>query len=402
MTPEALLWLLTDEARDALASVAGERATPALVASLRKRLGGDSNRAAAVLELTELRLRGQAKFAAAERMFFTRKALEQATDEQIARYKAARFESAGVVVDACCGIGGDLIGLAAVAERAAGIDADPVLAAYAQRNAAEHGYRVEALDQRLDAANFPECDAWHGDPDRRPSGKRTSQPDQHEPSLSVLEAWREQTPAAAVKLAPAARLPDSWNESVEREWISRGGECRQLVAWCGPLAKRAGACVATKIGINGEAATLSGTPDLPLASAERLGDWLHEPDPAVLAAGLTGALAERHGLAAATPPLPYLTGDAAIDDALLASFRVTQTMAFDRKRIAGWLRERNVGRLEIKCRGVDLLPESLRKELKPKGDQAMTLLVFPNPHGKVQAVLAEREQPNVSEPIAGQ
>ncbi|QDT69213.1 hypothetical protein MalM25_21450 [Planctomycetes bacterium MalM25] len=392
MTPDALRWLLTDEANDALASVAGEAATPALVAALRTRLGGEATHAAAVLELAELRSRGVAKFAQAQRMFFTRKGYEQATDEHLARYKAERFRGAGVVVDACCGVGGDLIGLARVAGRCLGVDADPVVAAFAQRNAAVHGHELEIAPQELDATNLPDGDAWHADPDRRPAGRRTSQPDRHDPSLGVLDAWRERTPAAAVKLAPAARLPEAWCESVEREWISRGGECRQLIAWCGPLAGQAGACVATRLDADGLASTFVGEPDAPLVAAERLGDWLHEPDPAVLAAGLTGALASHHGLHAATSPLPYLTSDAPVEDPLVASFRVIGIMPLDRKRLAGWLRERSVGRLEIKCRGVDLRPEALRRELKPKGSEGATLLVFPNQAGKLQAVIAERRE----------
>lgn len=390
MTPDTLHWLLTDEASEALASVAGEAPTPALVASLRKRVGGEADRSAAVLELAELRKRAVAKFALAEQMLFTRKGYEQATDEHLARYKAERFRGDGLVVDACCGVGGDLIGLASVAKRGLGIDADPVVAAFAQRNAEVHGHELEVTSQRLAMANLPECDAWHADPDRRPAGRRTSQPDRHEPSLAVLEAWRERTPAAAVKLAPAARLPEAWSDSVEREWISRGSECRQLVAWCGPLAQQAGLCVATRLGPDGQASTLIGEPDAPLHAAERMGDWLHEPDSAVLAAGLTGALASRYHLLAVTPPLPYLTSGAPVENPLVASFRVIETMPLDRKQLAGWLRERSVGRLEIKCRGVDLRPESLRKELKPQGSEGATLLVFPNQVGKVQVVIAER------------
>ena len=44
-----------------------------------------------LLEQVELRRRATAKFTHAARMFFTRIGLEQATDEWVARYKAARF-----------------------------------------------------------------------------------------------------------------------------------------------------------------------------------------------------------------------------------------------------------------------------------------------------------------------
>lgn len=390
MTPDACRWLLTDEATPIVAELVGKHATPAVVMALRKRVGGSAERASAALELAELRQRATAKFQHADRMFFTRKSYEQATDEWIARYKAERFSGADCVVDACCGIGGDLIGLANSATQAIGVDADPVMTEFAKQNVEAYDADAALEAVELAADTLPECDAWHTDPDRRPAGKRTTQPDLHEPSLETLAAWRNITPAAAIKLAPAARLPSDWEADAELEWISRGGECRQLVAWCGPLANNAGQRAATVIDRAGNSASITGDADLPIPSAERLGRWVHEPDAAVLAADLVGVIAERHELEAVTPPLPYLTSDAKIDDPLVASFEVVELMPLDRKRLAGWLVERNVGRLEIKCRGVDLRPESLRRELKPRGDQEATLLVFPDTAGKVQVVIANR------------
>jgi hypothetical protein len=69
-------------------------------------------RAHLVIDQVELRRRARDKFAIADRMFFTRKGLEQATDEQIAAVKAARFPAGQPLADLCCGIGGDLIALA--------------------------------------------------------------------------------------------------------------------------------------------------------------------------------------------------------------------------------------------------------------------------------------------------
>ncbi len=386
-------WLLSAEAEPILAEQAEAPPTPAAVAALRKRVDGSAERASAVLELTELRSRAAAKFQHATRMFFSRKSYEQATDQWIARYKAQRFAGFESVVDACCGMGGDLIGLAEVAGRASGIDADPAIAAFAQRNAEVHGVFVAIDSVALTDTNFPACEAWHADPDRRPAGKRTSQPDLHEPSLSTLSAWRAATPAAGIKLAPSARLPDEWERQCELEWISRGGECRQLVAWCGPLARQPGKRAATLVDREGIPVSIVGEADRSVAPASELGRYIHEPDAAVLAAGLVGALAAQHGLEAVSPPLPYLTSDTPAASRLIASFEVIESMPLDRKRLAGWLAERGIGRLEIKCRGVDLRPEKIRRELKPRGDQEVTLLVFPSSVGKVQVVIANRMVP---------
>ncbi|MEO0531985.1 MAG: SAM-dependent methyltransferase, partial [Planctomycetota bacterium] len=192
MPADPLLWLLGDEAASLLAEAAESPVDPASVSRLRKQLGDSPSAAAkvaAVLELTELRWRAAVKFPYAARMFFTRKGYEQATDAVVARYKAERFAKLGRVVDACCGIGGDLIALADAANDCVGIDADPVIAAYAERNVRECGRSATVESYELAANNLPGCDAWHVDPDRRPAGRRTTDPASHEPSLATLESW---------------------------------------------------------------------------------------------------------------------------------------------------------------------------------------------------------------------
>jgi hypothetical protein len=86
----------------------------------------------------------------------------------------------------------------------------------------------------------------------------------------------------------------------------------------------------------------------------------------------------------------YFTSDAAVDDPLVASFRVVEVAPLRRKRLADWVAAHQVGTLEIKCRGVDVRPEALRRELKPKGDASATLLVYPDQRGKPTVVIAER------------
>src|SRR5258708_2041750 len=80
---------------------------------LSKRFGSDLARAA--LQTALLRRRAAVKFRLAERMYFTREALEQASSESVSHHRARRFAGLGTVGDLCCGIGGDAIALAGVA-----------------------------------------------------------------------------------------------------------------------------------------------------------------------------------------------------------------------------------------------------------------------------------------------
>jgi hypothetical protein len=351
-------------------------------------------RAHLVLEQAELRRRGRTKFALGDRLFFTRRGLQQATDQWIAAYKANRFPAGELAADLCCGIGGDSLGLAARGPVEA-FDRDPIVAIFADANvrlatppssAAPRAICGDA--QRLNLSGY--C-AWHIDPDRRGSGRRTVDPLHMSPSLAAVEQWRAQNEHAAIKLAPATSPPQAWRDRAELEWISRDRECRQLVAWFGRLARWPGLRRATVLDANGAvAAHVEGEP-LPLPpAASALMNYVFEPDPAVLAAGLAGQLAQAHLLRPLAPQIPYLTADEPIEDRALAAFRVVCALPFDEKRLATELRAIGIGRLEIKCRGVRIVPEEVRKRLRLQGDRNGVLLVTPQ-NGQTIAILAERD-----------
>jgi hypothetical protein len=124
--------------------------------------------------------------------------------------------------------------------------------------------------------------------------------------------------------------------------------------------------------------------------ASSVSDYVFEPDPSVLAAGLTGQLAQTHALLPLEHGIPYLTGANLIDDRALGVFRVVAVLPADEKRLGAELRSRGIGRLEIKCRGVPIAPAELRRRLRLQGDRSSVLLVTPQ-NGQTIAVLAERE-----------
>ncbi|HEX3727971.1 MAG TPA: hypothetical protein VHV08_17085, partial [Pirellulales bacterium] len=173
------------------------------------------------------------------------------------------------------------------------------------------------------------------------------------------------------------------------EWISRGRECRQLVAWFGDLAGRAGECQATVLGSGKPPRTVRGPrlPDPPIA--EQVGRYICEPDAAVLAAKLAGTLAREHGLLRIAPRVAYLTSDRPTDDPALACFEIRELLPARAKKLKALLRERNVGRLEIKKRGIEVDPAALIKQLDLRGEQEATLILT-RIAGQGTAILARR------------
>ncbi len=304
--------------------------------------------------------------------------------------RPARFP-AGLTADLCCGVGGDLLALAGRGP-ARGVDRDPVVALLARAN-------LQVLNSAAATAEVVEADvvetvmtdvvAWHIDPDRRPRGSRTSRVEFSEPGPAVVARWLADQPAAAVKLAPAAVLEEPWWQEAEREWISRGGQCRQLVAWFGPLAQHSGRRSATVLAASGRPRTIVEQSVDPLRTAPQVGQYVFEPDAAVLAAGLSDTLAAEHGLARLTDGAAYLTGDRPLSDPALAGFEVQEVLPFDMKRLKQAVRVRHWGRLEVKKRGVEAEPAVIARQLRTPGDEAGVLLLAPGETGTL-AILARR------------
>src|SRR5690606_14979650 len=146
---------------------------------------------------------------------------------------------------------------------------------------------------------------WHIDPDRRPGGKRTTHIELHEPSVETIEELLAANPNAAIKLAPGSEPWPAWRDRAEWGWISVDGECRQLVALLGSLGTDYGKHRATVL-TGDRHRSIGGTPDDALSYDERLpvaelGRYVHEPDAAILAAGLITTAAREHGLAQLFP-----------------------------------------------------------------------------------------------------
>ena len=103
----------------------------------------DADLARAVLEVSISRRKAASKFPFAEKLYFTREALEQASSWEIATYRAERFRPFERLADLGCSAGSDSLALAGVAPTV-GIDLDRLRLGMAQANA-----RAMGLDPRL-------------------------------------------------------------------------------------------------------------------------------------------------------------------------------------------------------------------------------------------------------------
>src|ERR687889_689882 len=171
--PLALLdRLLSEEGRAVLDALPGGALGPDEALRLGTRLRGrhPAELVAAALAQHDLRARAAGKFAAAGRMWFTREGLEQASAEPLARHRATRYAQFAWVADLCCGIGGDLCGLAP-GRGAVAVDLDPVHLRMARENARVHGAgQVAAACADVRDLRLPASLAVFVDPARRVGG----------------------------------------------------------------------------------------------------------------------------------------------------------------------------------------------------------------------------------------
>lgn len=368
-------WLLTDEGQRLLARTvevyADHAGDPVRAASAVRALSAHPGRAAAALTQAQLRARAIDKFGDdAARMYFTPEALEQATRRRVADHRAARLAAArpASVVDLGCGIGGDLVALARAGLTAAGVDLDPVRVAVAAANldALALPGAVQVADAtRVDVSAFG---AAFADPARRsPRGRVFDAEDWTPPWPFVLDLLAGR---AVVKVAPG--IPHEMvPEDVEAEWVSDAGEVKEAALWSAGLATTRRR--ATVIG-HGGLATLTDEDDSG-ADVRGVGGFLYEPDGAVIRAGLVTAVAAGVHGGLLDEHIAYVTSDEAFHTPFARSYRVVEELPYREKQLRAALRERGIGRLTIKKRGVAVVPDQLRKRLSLSGDREATLVL---------------------------
>ena len=304
-------------------------------------------------------------------MYFTREALEQSSSEVVSNYRAQRFATFARVADLGCGIGGDLLGLAARCAVVA-VDQDPLRLAIAAENVAAYDLseQVELRAADLLKESLPPAAALWFDPARRDQGRRIFSVRDYKPPLASIDAWLEQTPAIGVKLSPGVRLTEIESYAAEREFISVGGELKEAVLWFGPL--RAGTRRATLLPSGESLVPIPGDP----VPVQRPRTVLYEPDPAVLRAGLVQDLARTLGAAMIDPEIAYLTADEFKPTPFARAYSIEAEMPFSMKRVRAALRERGVGRITVKKRGSPLNVDDFIRAMKLQGDPGNEQIVF--------------------------
>jgi hypothetical protein len=364
LTPDALRLL-----RD-LPPYENETDVLALVSRLRKD-GHAPGLVATVLTQARLRKKAAEKFGPfAEHMLFTQAGLEQATRLEVAAQHAGRFVAAGCghVADLGCGLGADSLALASLGLSVMAVERDEITAALAAYNLSAfpdvtvtHGDATEADLVGIDGVFL--------DPARRTAGhsntKRQMNSDDWSPSLTFALDTARSVVAGGIKLGPGTDRELIPNDA-EAQWVAVGDDVVEMGLWFG-LAKRENiarsALVLTATGHH-ELVASGDAPDAPVGALAR---YVYEPNGAVIRAHLIGEVARLLGGHMIDESIAYISTETSSPTPFARGFEVLKTTAVDPKAISRALATHDVGRVEIKKRGIDIDPATFRKKLTLTG-----------------------------------
>lgn len=234
----------------------------------------------------------------------------------------------------------------------------------------------------------------HIDPDRRVDGRRTTHAGFHNPPWSDIALECNERLGGMIKLAPTCRLQQEeqqlLSQQQHRVWISfRRSVSQQLLLFGDLVGENQFVDEGRSAWIVASDATAVSFFENPLFKAgERLvsrlpetGDFLVDPDRAIRAAGLTECFAAETKLDFVSDPSGFLVGPSIdFDPGLAVTGKVSWVGSSDDRKLRREMRAMDVFPTEIKVRGSEHDPESLRSRYDGCGSKPVTLWI--GRHGK--------------------
>ncbi|GAB96444.1 hypothetical protein BJY21_002942 [Kineosphaera limosa] len=425
--------LLAPRGQELLAQMPPYEESAALRVAQRLRSAGfEPELVAAAMTQARLRARAREKLGdRAGRLLLTPDGVEQATRPRLAALHAARFVAAGVpgVWDLGCGIGSDAAAFADAGLAVDAVEADAATALMAAHNlelpisqaAMDEGVfrsadgrltvrRARAEEVRLgDAADARgDFGVWF-DPARRLPGRtdasgrtrRTFRLDQLAPSWDFVVASAGSGRAVGAKLSPGfphAAVPPG----AQAQWVSLEGEVLECALWFGPLAGTPGrTALVLRSDAAWEVTGAHGPAPAPGSVPAAAGQWLYDPDRAVVRAGRVDALAAATDGAELASGAGYVVATRAVDVPWARRYRIEEVLPGSPKPVRAALRSRGIDRVTIKKRGGTVDPDvfraALRLPAKATGEEGVLVLTR-TPRGS--ATLLVRPAPPAAPPAA--
>lgn len=317
----------------------------------------------AILECWSTRQRFTDKFEQIDQWLLAREAAEQATPSVVARWRAnflaQRFPDFTKLTEIGCGIGGDTVFLSQFFEVNA-FEADHSRALLARANVKNLGGSARIHLQEIDFTSL-EGELLYLDPARR-GHKRVFQPEQWTPKLSEILKFAEcsKFQAVVIKCAPGLDL-SVLPENSEVHFVSVSGELKEAF-----VVLRRGASSSREAWLLSDSETLriSGDPREIQVGHPEVGNFLHNPDPAIVRAAALFPLAESLQSKIVHPKIAYLCGPQVCQDSRATSFEILDTFPLNWKKLKTKLLKLPWSDYEFLKRGTPFSQQDFRKKLE--------------------------------------
>lgn len=307
--------------------------------------------------------------------------LQLSTPEVVAAYIAKRLKT-NIIADLGCGIGGQVIFFARECKKVYAVERNPEKLEYAKKNCELYGVKnVEfILGDALERSTIEKvsgADIIFSDPARPPSEKERSLSTLEPPIPEILRLYSDITPDIAFH-APPQMPPGRIALDCEYEYLSLNGHLNRLTLYFGSLKK----CERSAVVLPGEVKLCSSEKEA--IKTGDLKDYVYEPEPSVVKAGLLNELA--HSMAEKGDKIFFYKGDA--KRTLLTSskpvgspffkdaYRVVGKTDMDVGAIKEILKSEKAGKVVLRF---DIEPErywDVRKNLEEDLSGGRTLHVF--------------------------
>lgn len=355
-----------------------------------------SSTRAVLFDIASLQVKARRTFGAPAQdgavWWVTRHSLQQSTHHAVAALKAS-WMGTGRVADLCCGLGSDLIALARRGP-ALGVDIDSEVLALTQANLESAAvsaplFQADVMTEEV-MQWIADVDLLHIDPDRRADGQRHTAAGDLVPDWSRVIELLQSCRGGLVKLAPATQVPDEAAGEVHRTWIAAGGSVREQTALAGEVLRHpwvlaqamaigGRSAISIRDGVASVFAPAAVSIPASRGTVAGVGQWIIDPDPAIRAAGLTGAFADATNTRCVGGPSGFLTGD---DAAALARWpnmanaaQVIDVVGCDDRKLRRWFRAHDGFPHVVKVRGGDFDPAALTRRMQSCGKTPMGLWI---------------------------
>ncbi len=311
---------------------------------------------------------------AAKGALFEPAALEQASGQAAARYKALRI-SGKRLGDCTAGLGADAFYLARSFESVTCCERNPLLVDLLNRN--KQTLQVGNVTtfqgdctELLESVPDDYFDWLYLDPLRRKEGRRTISLAQSEPDVvSLRELLLQKASRILIKASPAlepleaARMLPEVKQIME---VSVEGECKEMLlflerGFAGQPGR--GAALVDRYGNPAFELFEKGQALASVPCASSICRYWYEPDPAILRMRLESSLARQMGLLRVNQSTGYLTADLRLHAFPGRMFEVCHTGVWKRKEAAAWARRRGIDKALIARRDFPLAPDAIRSML---------------------------------------